>query len=76
MKPARANLIQCRGIQYGAIAQRLNDEGFRSAKGLDYDDKVVGYTAWHLAVSGKHARQVGQERQGLKLNLCIMKKVT
>jgi len=33
------------GLDYDAIAERLNAEGFRSAKGLDYDDRVVGYIA-------------------------------
>jgi hypothetical protein len=30
---------------YTAIASRLNKEGFRTAKGLPFDDKSVGYVA-------------------------------
>jgi DNA invertase Pin-like site-specific DNA recombinase len=33
------------GRDYEAIAARLNAEGFRTAKGLDFDDKAVGYVA-------------------------------
>jgi hypothetical protein len=41
----RIRELHTEGLDYGAIAQRLNDEGFRSAKGFEYDDKVVGYVA-------------------------------
>lgn len=37
--------LRAEGLDYCAIAKRLNDEGFRSAKGFEYDDKVVGYVA-------------------------------
>lgn len=30
---------------YAAVASKLNDEGFRTAKGLSFDDKSVGYVA-------------------------------
>jgi hypothetical protein len=30
---------------YAAIARKLNAEGFRTAKGLEYDEKSVGYVA-------------------------------
>jgi hypothetical protein len=33
------------GEDYEAIAAKLNAEGFRTAKGLKYDDKSVGYVA-------------------------------
>jgi hypothetical protein len=33
------------GHDYEAIAARLNEEGFRTAKGLAFDDKAVGYVA-------------------------------
>lgn len=33
------------GEDYGAIAAKLNAEGFRTAKGLKYDDRSVGYVA-------------------------------
>jgi hypothetical protein len=45
---------------YTAIAVMLNAEGFRTAKGLAYDDKSVGYIArtrgWARG-NGKHAKQ-------------------
>lgn len=41
----RVRELRAEGLDYGAIAGRLNDEGFRSAKGLKYDDRVVGYIA-------------------------------
>ena len=37
--------LRAEGLDYCAIAQRLNAEGFRSAKGFEFDDKVVGYVA-------------------------------
>jgi DNA invertase Pin-like site-specific DNA recombinase len=44
---------------YAAIAVRLNTEGFRTAKGLAYDDKSVGYVArtrgWARG-KGKHGK--------------------
>jgi hypothetical protein len=36
---------QLPGEGYAAIAARLNAEGFRTAKGLRYDEKSVGYVA-------------------------------
>jgi DNA invertase Pin-like site-specific DNA recombinase len=33
------------GEDYAAIAEKLNAEGFRTAKGLPFDDKSVGYMA-------------------------------
>jgi DNA invertase Pin-like site-specific DNA recombinase len=33
------------GEDYAAIAAKMNAEGFRTAKGLKYDDKSVGYVA-------------------------------
>jgi DNA invertase Pin-like site-specific DNA recombinase len=36
---------QLPGEDYAAIAVRLNAEGFRTAKGLSYDEKSVGYVA-------------------------------
>ena len=33
------------GHDYAAIAAKLNAEGFRTAKGLAFDDKAVGYVA-------------------------------
>jgi hypothetical protein len=33
------------GQDYEAIAATLNAEGFRTAKGLEFDDKAVGYVA-------------------------------
>jgi DNA invertase Pin-like site-specific DNA recombinase len=48
---------------YAAIATKLNAEGFRTAKGLAYDDKSVGYVArtrgWARG-KGKHGKQ-GEE---------------
>jgi hypothetical protein len=45
---------------YATIAARLNAEGFRTAKGLAYDDKSVGYVArtrgWGPG-KGKHGKQ-------------------
>jgi DNA invertase Pin-like site-specific DNA recombinase len=45
---------------YFAIAEKLNVEGFRTAKGLAYDDKSVGYVArtrgWARG-KGKHGKQ-------------------
>jgi hypothetical protein len=45
---------------YAAIAVKLNAEGFRTAKGLAYDDKSVGYVArtrgWARG-KGKHGKQ-------------------
>jgi hypothetical protein len=44
---------------YGAIAAKLNAAGFRTAKGLAYDEKVVGYIArtrgWARG-KGKHGK--------------------
>ena len=37
--------LRAEGLGYDVIAQHLNEKGFRSAKGLEYDDKVVGYIA-------------------------------
>ena len=45
---------------YAAIAAKLNAEGFRTAKGLAYDDRSVGYVArtrgWARG-KGKHGKQ-------------------
>jgi hypothetical protein len=45
---------------YFAIAEKVNAEGFRTAKGLAYDDKSVGYVArtrgWARG-KGKHGKQ-------------------
>jgi DNA invertase Pin-like site-specific DNA recombinase len=45
---------------YAAIAVKLNAEGFRTAKGLGYDDKSVGYVArtrgWARG-KGKHGKE-------------------
>jgi DNA invertase Pin-like site-specific DNA recombinase len=45
---------------YAAIADRLNAEGFRTAKGLAYDEKSVGYVArtrgWARG-KGKHGQK-------------------
>jgi hypothetical protein len=45
---------------YAAIAAALNGEGFRTAKGLAYDDKSVGYVArtrgWARG-RGKHGKR-------------------
>lgn len=38
---------------YGAIAVTLNEEGFRTAKGLPFDDKSVGYVARTRGLGGK-----------------------
>ena len=56
---------------YAAIAAKLNAEEFRTAKGLAYDDKSVGYVArtrgWARG-KGKHGKQ-GKDRMS---NLCLM----
>jgi Recombinase zinc beta ribbon domain len=39
----RIRELRSAGHDYAAIALCLNKEGFRTAKDLDYDDKVVGY---------------------------------
>jgi hypothetical protein len=48
------------GKDYAAIAATLNAEGFRTAKGLEFDDKAVGYVArtrgWGRG-RGKHSEQ-------------------
>jgi DNA invertase Pin-like site-specific DNA recombinase len=45
---------------YASIAAKLNEEGFQTAKGLQYDDKAVGYIArtrgWGLG-RGKRRKQ-------------------
>lgn len=47
-------------VDYAAIAAKLNAEGFRTAKGLGFDDKSVGYVArtrgWARG-RGKHGKQ-------------------
>jgi DNA invertase Pin-like site-specific DNA recombinase len=46
--------------EYAAIADQLNEEGLRTAKGLAYDEKSVGYVArtrgWARG-KGKHGKQ-------------------
>jgi hypothetical protein len=48
------------GDDHDAIAVKLNAEGFRTAKGLKYDDKSVGYVArtrgWGRG-RGKHGKR-------------------
>lgn len=43
----QAAVVRIRGLlgdhEYAAIASKLNAEGFRTAKGLPFDDKSVGY---------------------------------
>jgi DNA invertase Pin-like site-specific DNA recombinase len=41
----RIRELRAKEHDYSVIALQLNEEGFRSAKGLEYDDKVVGYIA-------------------------------
>jgi hypothetical protein len=56
---------------YAAIAAKLNAEEFRTAKGLPYDDKSVGYVArtrgWARG-KGKHDKQ----GKGRMSNSCLM----
>jgi hypothetical protein len=51
---------QLPGEDYAAIAAKLNAEGFRTAKGLSYDEKSVGYVArsrgWGRG-RGKHGQR-------------------
>ena len=46
---------------YAQIAKTLNQEGFQSAKGLPYDDKIVGYIArsrgWNLKAGKTEKRR-------------------
>ena len=48
------------GEDYEAIAAKLNEEGFSTAKGLKYDEKSVGYVArtrgWGRG-RGKHGKK-------------------
>jgi DNA invertase Pin-like site-specific DNA recombinase len=48
------------GEDYAAIAAKLNAEGFRTAKGLEYDERSVGYVARSRGVGrgrGRHGRR-------------------
>jgi DNA invertase Pin-like site-specific DNA recombinase len=59
-KPAVARIQEMLpGEDYAAIAAKLNAEGFRTAKGLPFDDKSVGYVArtrgWARG-RGKHGK--------------------
>jgi DNA invertase Pin-like site-specific DNA recombinase len=49
------------GEDYASIASRLNEEGFQTAKGLQYDDRAVGYIArtrgWGLGRGKRRNRE-------------------
>lgn len=48
------------GEDYTAIAAKLNAEGFRTAKGLEYDERSVDYVARSRGVGrgrGRHGRR-------------------
>jgi hypothetical protein len=47
------------GDDYAAIASKLNAEGFRTAKGLPFDDKSVGYVVRTRGWGGRR-RSVGK----------------
>ena len=50
------------GEDYAVIAAKLNGEGFRTAKGLEYDERSVGYVARRRGVGrgrGRHGQRTG-----------------
>ena len=58
----RIRTLRADGLNYAAIADRLNAEGFRSAKGMEYDDKVVGYVVRTRGWTDKPGRSTNKSK--------------
>jgi len=58
----RIRALRADRLDYAAIADRLNAEGFRSAKGMEYDDKVVGYVVRTRGWADKPGRMASKSK--------------
>ena len=62
-------------FDYAAIATKLNEEGYQSAKGLPFNYMIVGYVVRSRGWN-QQSRQRAQQCQIQELNLCLIIWVT